>query len=277
MLARALFIVVLAVVGVLLYFAAVKLPQLGTRSVNSVQDPDVAARLARLLKQNPDLVLPKTVEGLRNEVAADGYALLVLPTQRSAKPADEVTYSAHVIRGEKFTAPLALSIKQAPRETTARVEPSSVPQGADLAVITVSVGTQTPLGKYTLSLVGTGNDTTKIAPVQLTVTNISASDIAVRDVRPMDAGNRWRATVEWSTDVAANSWVEYAPQDVFIESEQEYAYTAKNSTAEPSHAVVLRNLEADTVYHYRIKSVDSLNNVIVSDDAYFVTKAASGA
>ena len=73
------------------------------------------------------------------------------------------------------------------------------------------------------------------------------------------------ATVSWTTDEPANSLVEFG-------TTTEYGSTAAQLAFVTSHSVVLPDLVADTLYHYRVRSTDRNGNASVfTQDATFST------
>ena len=78
------------------------------------------------------------------------------------------------------------------------------------------------------------------------------------------------ASVSWNTDAAATSYVEYG-----ISSAYGQLRTLGSSLA-TSHTVALSNLTANTLYHYRVKSVTDAGDITYSDDHTFTTGVVSG-
>jgi hypothetical protein len=77
------------------------------------------------------------------------------------------------------------------------------------------------------------------------------------------------ATITWTTNVAANSQVDYGTTTSYGQS------TPLNSSMVTSHTVALSGLSASTTYHYRVKSADASNNQATSGDFTFTTSAAT--
>ena len=71
------------------------------------------------------------------------------------------------------------------------------------------------------------------------------------------------ATVTWNTDKPATSQVEYGLSTAY--GEQTIVGTEFVST----HAVALQHLVSETIYHYRVKSIDTASNITYSDDHTF--------
>jgi glucose/arabinose dehydrogenase/phosphodiesterase/alkaline phosphatase D-like protein len=77
------------------------------------------------------------------------------------------------------------------------------------------------------------------------------------------------AQIIWQTDEPADSQVEYGLTTSYglLSPLDPLLFT--------SHAVTLANLQANTTYHYRVKSKDAAGNLATSDDFTFTTLAAS--
>lgn len=72
------------------------------------------------------------------------------------------------------------------------------------------------------------------------------------------------ALITWTTDEASNSTVEYGLTT-------SYGSTVLNATNVTSHSITLNNLNANTLYHYRVKSTDAAGNTATSADHSFQT------
>lgn len=75
------------------------------------------------------------------------------------------------------------------------------------------------------------------------------------------------ATITWTTNEAATSQVDYGTTTSYGQS------TALNASLVTSHSVGLGGLSASTMYHYRVRSKDSIGNEGVSGDATLTTAA----
>ena len=102
--------------------------------------------------------------------------------------------------------------------------------------------------------------------VELVISNVSASDIG-----------SYGATISWDTSDNATSQVFYDTQS--HDSTAGYAY---HSVADPAllteHSVLLTGLSPSTTYHYRAKSVATVNGtefIAISDDYAFSTSPVS--
>jgi len=79
------------------------------------------------------------------------------------------------------------------------------------------------------------------------------------------------ATVQWTTNEASTSRVEYGTTTSYGSS------TDLDSSKVTSHSQTLTGLTAGTLYHYRVISVDAANNAATSGDQTFTTTAAAPA
>jgi hypothetical protein len=95
-------------------------------------------------------------------------------------------------------------------------------------------------------------------PPPLSITSVSSSGIT-------NSG----ATITWTTNVAANSQVEYGTTAAYGQT------TPVNNTLVTSHSVALSGLTASTQYHFRVKSADGSGNQATSGD--FTFTSSSGA
>jgi len=73
------------------------------------------------------------------------------------------------------------------------------------------------------------------------------------------------ASVIWSTNEGATSQVEYGPTSAYGLS------STLDSTLKTSHQVNLSGLTSSTTYHFRIRTMDALGNLSLSNDQTFTT------
>ena len=156
---------------------------------------------------------------------------------------------------------------------TATATPAVVPKGEEAATVNLSVPADAKEGSYTFNIVAKAETKEKAANASLSVTNLEIENAEIAAVRQMDAGSKWQSTINWKTDVPANTWVEYATDVYFNENGQTYAYTSANQENAETHSSTLYYLEEGVVYHYRVRSVDALNNIVIGPDRVFVTLA----
>jgi endonuclease I len=121
----------------------------------------------------------------------------------------------------------------------------------------VSGGTSAAIGAdsvFTLTLADNDDVTAPVITTGPSATGISSSS----------------ATVNWTTDEASNSWVYYGLTT-------SYSDTIKNESDVTSHSIALSGLVASTTYHYKVSSVDPMNNgPTYSGDNTFATIASIG-
>jgi hypothetical protein len=78
------------------------------------------------------------------------------------------------------------------------------------------------------------------------------------------------ATITWTTDVAANSKVDYGPDST-------YGSSISDPTLVISHSVVISGLTCNAPYHYRVTSTDQWRSTTSSSDVTFNTAACAAA
>ena len=78
------------------------------------------------------------------------------------------------------------------------------------------------------------------------------------------------ATITWTTDEAADSFVEFSTSTGFITGTLQGKFVF-----ETSHSIILSGLTSETTYYYKVRSSDSSGNVSVSDEYNFSTIASS--
>ncbi|MEK7217908.1 MAG: fibronectin type III domain-containing protein, partial [Patescibacteria group bacterium] len=91
-----------------------------------------------------------------------------------------------------------------------------------------------------------------------TLSNITATGITLT-----------AATVTWTTDEPANSFIQYGTGTV-------YGQSMIDTTLTTSHSLILTNLLPGTLYHYRVTSSDALGNSAMSEDFTFTTQGEGG-
>jgi len=76
-------------------------------------------------------------------------------------------------------------------------------------------------------------------------------------------------TVTWTTNVASDSFVEYAAENC------PYTNSVYDATQVTTHSVTLTGLKENTMYHFRVKSSRSGYNPVISRDQVICTKNSS--
>ena len=139
----------------------------------------------------------------------------------------------------------------------------------DEALVTnhsVTLSDREPNTTYHLTLISedeSENETTYerdfTTSAQADTTTPLISDVDVSDTTETGA------TIEWSTDEEATSQVEYGTTVDYGST------TTLDEELTTSHSVTLTDLEADTTYHFRVKSKDTSGNETTSDADQFKT------
>ncbi|MBI3956919.1 MAG: fibronectin type III domain-containing protein [Candidatus Kerfeldbacteria bacterium] len=271
-----LFAVILSC-GLLLVFAvAAVYPTIGRLPAEPTGYQDrLTNTLAGTIHQGAETVLPtdEAVATARQRVAGGDFTLLVVPDLKSTKSDTAISYDLRIVRSEQFDDPVAVSAVDLPSGVTVTADPAVVPVTEEAATLRMNVAGDAPEGNYTWTIVAKGQTKVHTAPAGLTITDVAISDIRLAQLEPMQQGSGWQATITWKTDVPANTWVDYAPEDYFTANGLAYAYTNVEHVNTTDHSATLVYLQPDTVYHFRIRSVDALNNLVVSSDRALVTKA----
>jgi hypothetical protein len=96
-------------------------------------------------------------------------------------------------------------------------------------------------------------------------TNPTISDISETNITQSSA------TINWTTDEAATSFVEYSTQDGFTNG-----LFFGNFNLTTNHSIILEDLSPDTIYYYKIHSKDATNNEAVSTQRSFTTAPDTG-
>ena len=103
----------------------------------------------------------------------------------------------------------------------------------------------------TLTFVSTMSGGTSTSPV---ISNVSVNNITASG-----------ATINWTTDVAANSQVFYGPTSAYGSS------TTLDNTMGTSHSVILSSLSPSSTYHFQVASGVGSSTAVKSSDMSFVT------
>ncbi|MES2986232.1 MAG: fibronectin type III domain-containing protein, partial [Patescibacteria group bacterium] len=96
------------------------------------------------------------------------------------------------------------------------------------------------------------------------VTAPTISSVSVGTITPSSA------VITWSTNEAGTSQVEYGTTTSYTSS------TTLQSSYVTSHSATISGLLAGTLYHYRVKTLDSSGNVATSSDGTFTTTTLLG-
>jgi hypothetical protein len=96
------------------------------------------------------------------------------------------------------------------------------------------------------------------APTGLVISNVVAGSITTTG-----------ATITWTTNVAANSQVEYGTTTAYG------SLTTLDTNLVTSHSVPLSGLTANTLYHFRVRSTNASGTLAISGDFTFSTLSTS--
>lgn len=262
-------VVLLVVVGAVVLLARnVRLggrTQLNTNSLKSNTS-------ATLVNSQLEVIVPQITDEIRGKLAKGDFGVFVTPSLRSLKPGEKTTFTIRMIRADGAPKEYALALIGLPEKAIATFSTTTLKSETETSTAEVNIPAGTALGKYEMTIQAKAGIMTRTALAVLTVSDLAASAITTADVRRMDTGTKWQASFVWKTDVPANTWVEYATEQTFIASNQEYAFTANDTSNSIDHGVTVSYLEPKTTYHFRIRSVDHLGNTVISDDQAFLTR-----
>ncbi|MEI6462476.1 MAG: Ig-like domain-containing protein [bacterium] len=102
------------------------------------------------------------------------------------------------------------------------------------------------------------------------ISSLANSNPVISNVGLVRAGDHM--TVTWDTDKDSSSIIEYGLTSNYTNSTTE----GDTSPRVQSHSVLVSNLVACSVYHFRIKSIDSSLNEGVTTDGVFTTNGCAG-
>lgn len=138
---------------------------------------------------------------------------------------------------------------------------------------------------HSVTLTGLSSDTgyyfrVKSKPIGATVATISTNEEFTTLVEPVaiippatislissSAMKASSASITWHTDKNTTSQVEYGLSTAYGQA------STASTTQTTSHSVHLTQLTPDTIYHYRVRSVDGAGNITESEDYTFTTSA----
>jgi hypothetical protein len=132
---------------------------------------------------------------------------------------------------------------------------------------------QTPLGSMVKDILGISGTTTG------TTTNDKTKPVISSIIQPTspDTLGPTSASIGWQTDELASTQVEYGTTASYGKLEPDPPAddpTGGTSLGVIDHAVVLKGLQPNTPYYYRVKSKDKAANEAISDDKTFTTTAS---
>jgi hypothetical protein len=247
------------------------------RSRSTSYEDRLTNKLIGTIHQGAESILPnqEAIEAIRKKLEKGDFALFTSPEVRSTKTNTTINYDLRIIRSDGFKEPVRLTAADLPAGISASATPEVVTGADEAASVQLTIPGTAEAGNYNFQIVAKAETREKAAGASLAVSNLELKNHELLEVRLMDRGTKWQATIGWDTDVMANAWVEYTAESSFIESGQNYAFTSADQANTVKHGITLYYLEPDTIYHYRIKSVDEHNNIVVGNDRVLITQQSS--
>lgn len=249
-------------IGAIIYALTVYTGKNGTNTITNSTNRHVSSVVP----------LDERAKIVQASLANGTFAILAAPDVKSGQSESTVSYDLRIVRKQGFTDDINLDLDNVPAGASASVSPETITRDATDAVISITLPKDAKNGTYTVAVVGNAGPKTARADVAVAVSALELSNTEVTDVQPMQDGTKWQATIHWKTNARTNSWIEYASETTFIESGLSYSFTAVDQNATNEHAITLAYLEPNTVYHYRARSVDPQNTVVVGDDRTLETQ-----
>jgi len=148
-------------------------------------------------------------------------------------------------------------------------DPALSEVGPGTNVVTSTGGNSFTMGagdQYYLQLNGASSLDASIEALLDTLPPSSASPPVISAVGASSISSTG-ASISWVTDVPADSQVQYGTSTAYGSS------SALSSTMTTTHAVGLSGLQANTLYHYRVESRNSLGYLATSSDFTFTTSS----
>jgi len=264
-------LVFLIVIGLMVLIAMiVRIPNLLPGQRQGTGEGELLSRLNELVSHEREVVIPKTLGDLQQEVAAGDFSLFATPKIKTSRVNAPTDFTVYILRGEGFTDPIRLSVSNLPAKASA-VSAPEIATEEKYTTITIQMPSNAIHGNYEIAFTGTSGERQRSTIATVVVTELLVQEIALIETRPMDQGGKWQATLGWKTSALSNSRVDYTSQDHFVTQGHSYAFTKTSDENVDNHSLTLYDLEPLTFYYYRILSADSRNNVVVSKDQLFLT------
>ncbi|MFH1171296.1 MAG: hypothetical protein V1778_02030 [bacterium] len=214
-----------------------------------------------------------SVNGATPGGKTEDFAILASPDIKTTGANSTVTYDVRVIRSKDFHEPISLTATDLPGSLTINTQPVTLTGDQEAATIDLSIPAEAKAGSYTFNILAKATTKERTVNASLAVSTLSILNPTILDIRPMDVGSKWQATIGWETNAPANTWLEYTPDSYFSSHAQTYEFTSSDLANSTGHTITLYYLEPDTIYHYRMKNVDTINNLAVGADRAFVTSS----
>jgi len=220
----------------------------------------------------------KTIAGTIADQAANAMTNFVPATNLAASKAIVIDTTAPTVA--QVTAVPTPASDTTPNYTFSSTEAGTITYGGDCTSGTVAASSGNNTITFSaLSVATHSNCTVRVTDTAgnqsnlLSVTSFTI-DLGAPDLTPpiisavaVSSITQTGATVTWTTDESADSWVEYGTSASYGLS------TTLDATPRTSHSQALTGLSANTTYHYRVTSKDADDNTATSSDATFTTLA----
>lgn len=165
-----------------------------------------------------------------------------LPSDSQVEFGDSINLGSETVTNSTLTTNHSISISNLIPDTNYIFRVKSKPLGA-------SVATVSNLHEFS----------TLITPIFVTtpanITSVSESHVMTMS-----------ADVAWTTDIATTGHIEYGITT-------EYGQVVASTTEQSSHAVLLSSLTPSTMYHFRVKAVNTAGDITYSEDQTFTTSS----
>ena len=232
-------------------------PYAGTVTLGGTAATNVTIVTATQITASTAARVPGTVDVIvtnpdnRSGTCTGCYTYLDAPTVTRVSPSSGPSTGATTVTiiGTSFAAGASVTVGGASATAVSVISSTTItattPAGTGTVDVIVTVDGQSSAQNASDTFTYT------IGP---TISNVQAS------------ANRHSATITWTTDVPADSQVEYGTTTAYDSK------SALNTTRVTSHAVNLNGLARFTTYHYRVYSRDSAGQLTISTDRTFTTR-----
>jgi len=119
-----------------------------------------------------------TVTLVVNSAATPNFTISATPSSQTVTAGSGTTYTTTVTAVNSFTGTVSLSVSGLPSGATGNFNPTSV-AGSGNSTLSVSTGSTTPPGAYTLTITGTSGSLTHSATVTLVVNSAATGDFTI--------------------------------------------------------------------------------------------------
>ena len=186
------------------------------------------------------------------------------PTVLITAPANLATISGSTSIGATATDDVAVAgVRFYYNSTLISPEDTSFPYSTSWDTTLVSDGS------YTLTAIARdpSNNSTTSAIVNVTVNNGGGGDTTPPVISAISNSSKTtqQATIVWTTDESADSQIDYGLTSAYG------SQTTLNASMVTSHSQTITGLLPNTLYHFRVRSMDAASNLASSTDNTFTT------